>query len=82
MFSDFQLADQWFVAMDAGGEQDFSFTEGVSLSVTCADQVEIDRVWSALSAVPESEQCGWCKDRFGVSWMVVTTAASEAKQAA
>ena len=77
MFSDFQLADQWFVAMDAGGEQDFSFTEGVSLSVTCADQVEIDRVWSALSAVPESEQCGWCKDRFGVSWQVVPEGMAE-----
>lgn len=71
MFSDFLLADEWFAAMDSGVEQDVSFTEGVSLAVACADQAEIDRLWAALSAVPESEQCGWCKDRFGVSWQVV-----------
>ncbi|WP_111718954.1 VOC family protein [Homoserinimonas sp. OAct 916] len=71
MFSDFTLAGQWFAAMDSRVEQSFSFTEGVSLVVTCADQDEIDRLWAALSEVPEAEQCGWCKDRFGVSWQIV-----------
>lgn len=71
MFGDFMLAGQWFAAMDAPGEHDFGFNEAVSLSVTCKDQAEIDRLWDALSAVPESEQCGWCKDKYGVSWQIV-----------
>lgn len=71
MFSDLRLAGQWFVAMDAGAEQDFTFTEAISLVIACRDQDEIDRYWAALSAVPEAEQCGWCKDRFGVSWQIV-----------
>lgn len=71
MFCDFALADQWFAAMDSATEQDFSFTEGVSFVVECADQAEIDHFWAALSTVPEAEQCGWCKDRFGVSWQIV-----------
>lgn len=71
MFSDFTLDQQWFVAMDSAVEQDHTFTEGLSLLVACEDQAEIDYYWEALSAVPEAEQCGWCKDRFGVSWQIV-----------
>ena len=71
MFADFKLNGQWFAAMDSGVEQDFSFNEAVSLSIACHDQAEIDYFWEKLSAVPESEQCGWCKDQFGVSWQVV-----------
>ncbi|WP_132991651.1 VOC family protein [Gordonia zhaorongruii] len=71
MFADFQMAGQWFVAMDSGVEQPSSFTPGVSLQIDCDDQAEIDRLWDALSANPEAEQCGWCADRFGVSWQVV-----------
>lgn len=71
MFSDFTLDGQWFVANDAGVEQDFTFTEGISLLVACEDQDEIDRYWETLSAVPEAEVCGWCKDQFGVSWQIV-----------
>lgn len=70
MYSDFRLNDQWFSAMDSGVEQSFSFTHGVSLMVNCKDQGEIDRLWAELSAVPEAEQCGWCVDRFGVSWQI------------
>lgn len=70
MYSDFTLEDQWFSAMDSGVEQDFSFTPGVSLMVNCKDQQEIDRLWEALSVVPEAEQCGWCMDQFGVSWQI------------
>lgn len=71
MFSDFRIGDQWLVAMDSGVEQPFTFSPGVSLSVQCADQAEIDRLWDALSAVPEAEQCGWLVDRAGVSWQIV-----------
>jgi predicted 3-demethylubiquinone-9 3-methyltransferase (glyoxalase superfamily) len=71
MFGEFQIAGQYFSMMDSGREQDFTFTPGVSLEVRCADQAEIDRLWDALSAVPEAEQCGWLTDRYGVSWQIV-----------
>jgi predicted 3-demethylubiquinone-9 3-methyltransferase (glyoxalase superfamily) len=58
-----------FVCLDGGPL--FPFTEAVSFVVECADQAEIDRYWAALSHVPEAEQCGWCKDRFGVSWQII-----------
>lgn len=70
-FGEFRIGDQWFVGNDMGYDHGFGFTEGVSLEFRCADQDEIDRIWSALSAVPEAEQCGWLKDRYGVSWQVV-----------
>ena len=71
MFADFMLTNQWFAAMDSGVEQNFAFNEAVSLAVACKDQVEIDYFWEKLSYVPEAEQCGWCKDRFGLSWQIV-----------
>ncbi|SDB97374.1 VOC family protein [Shouchella lonarensis] len=71
MFADFMLADQWFAAMDSGVEQHFTFNEAVSLSVSCKDQTEIDSFWEKLSSVSEAEQCGWCKDRYGLSWQIV-----------
>ena len=71
MFADFMLTNQWFAAMDSGVEQNFAFNEAVSLAVACRDQVEIDYFWEKLSYVPEAEQCGWCKDRFGLSWQIV-----------
>lgn len=71
MFSEFTLGGQWFTAMDSAVEQDFTFTEGVSLSIACKNQDEIDYYWDALSRVPESEVCGWCKDEFGISWQIV-----------
>ena len=49
----------------------FKFNESVSFIVTCDTQEEIDYYWSKLSAVPESEQCGWLKDKFGLSWQIV-----------
>lgn len=71
MFSDFTLNGQCFAAMDSAVAQPFSFSPGISIEVQCEDQAEIDRLWEALSAVPEAEQCGWLQDKFGVSWQVV-----------
>lgn len=77
MFTDFKLEGQWFAAMDGGGKHDFDFNEAVSLIVNCEDQKEIDYYWGKLSAVPEAEQCGWLKDKYGVSWQIVPTAMNE-----
>ena len=71
MFTDFTLRGTWMAAMDSGAFHDFTFTPGVSMIVSCRDQEEIDRYWTGLSAVPEAERCGWCVDRWGVSWQVV-----------
>jgi predicted 3-demethylubiquinone-9 3-methyltransferase (glyoxalase superfamily) len=64
-------------AMDSAHDHEFGFNEAVSLMVRCESQDEIDRYWNALSAVPEAEQCGWLKDRFGVSWQIVPAALQE-----
>ena len=66
---EFTLNGSPFGCLDGGPE--FAFNESISFVIGCADQAEIDHYWHALSAVPESEACGWCKDRFGVSWQVV-----------
>ena len=71
MFTDFTLRGTWIAATDSGTFHDFTFTPGVSMIVSCRDQEEIDRYWAGLSAVPEAERCGWCVDRWGVSWQVV-----------
>lgn len=65
----FQIEGQDFIALNGGPI--FKFTEAISFVVTCKDQSEIDYYWEKLSAVPEAEQCGWCKDKFGVSWQIV-----------
>ena len=67
MFSDFQLEGQWFVAMDSGYPHAFQFNEAVSLMVNCDTQEEVDRLWEILSYDPEAAQCGWLKDRYGLS---------------
>lgn len=69
-FGDAMLEGQWFAAMDSNMPQDFTFNEAVSLLINCDTQEEIDYYWQKLSAVPEAEQCGWLKDKFGVSWQV------------
>ncbi|WP_119717959.1 VOC family protein [Cognatilysobacter tabacisoli] len=74
MYSDFRLDQTWFAAMDSGAMHPFGFNEAVSFVVTCRDQAEIDRHWARLSSVPEAEQCGWCKDRYGLSWQVTALA--------
>jgi predicted 3-demethylubiquinone-9 3-methyltransferase (glyoxalase superfamily) len=66
---DFELGGNHFTAINAGPE--FKFNESVSFSIACEDQDEIDYYWEKLSFFPESEQCGWCKDKYGLSWQVV-----------
>jgi predicted 3-demethylubiquinone-9 3-methyltransferase (glyoxalase superfamily) len=65
----FELAGQRFMALDGGPV--FNFNESTSFYVECEDQKEVDYFWNKLSAVPESEQCGWCKDKFGLSWQII-----------
>ncbi|WP_353719976.1 VOC family protein [Dyadobacter sp. 676] len=77
MFADFQLADSWFAAMDSAHEHKFAFNEAVSLLVNCEDQAEMDRYTDRMSAVPHAEQCGWIKDKFGVSWQISPIALEE-----
>lgn len=71
LLSDFRVGNTWFSALDASSGPGSPFNESVSFVVLCDDQEEVDRYWASLSAVPEAEACGWCKDRFGVSWQVV-----------
>lgn len=66
---EFELLGTRFVAINAGPE--FTLSEAVSFAVPCKDQDEIDYYWERLSAYPENEQCGWCKDTFGLSWQIV-----------
>jgi predicted 3-demethylubiquinone-9 3-methyltransferase (glyoxalase superfamily) len=73
----FKLSGYTFTAMDSGFDHSFTFTEAVSFIVNCSSQAEIDRLWVELSAHPEAEQCGWLKDRFGVSWQIVPSALPE-----
>ena len=65
----FELNGQRFMALDGGPI--FKFNEAVSFHVECEDQDEVDYFWKRLSAVPEAEQCGWLKDKFGLSWQIV-----------
>jgi predicted 3-demethylubiquinone-9 3-methyltransferase (glyoxalase superfamily) len=80
MFADFMLENQWFVAMDSAQRHDFQFNEAISLIIPCENQGEIDFFWEKLSAVTEAEQCGWVKDKYGVSWQVWPTILGELMQ--
>jgi predicted 3-demethylubiquinone-9 3-methyltransferase (glyoxalase superfamily) len=66
------LAGQRFMALDGGPI--FKFNEAISFSVECEDQAEVDYFWDKFSAVPEAEQCGWLKDKYGLSWQIVPKA--------
>ena len=77
MFADFMLENQWFAAMDSAHEHHFAFNEAISFLVDCDTQEEIDYYWERLSAVPEAEQCGWLKDKFGLSWQISSAALQE-----
>jgi predicted 3-demethylubiquinone-9 3-methyltransferase (glyoxalase superfamily) len=72
---EFTLAGQQFMAINAGPLDPFN--HAISFLVNCADQAEVDRLWEALSAGGTVEQCGWLKDRYGLSWQIVPTALGE-----
>jgi predicted 3-demethylubiquinone-9 3-methyltransferase (glyoxalase superfamily) len=71
----FQLNGQPFMAISAGPL--FKFNESISFMVPCDTQSDIDYYWQKLSAVPSAEQCGWLKDKFGLSWQIVPSALGE-----
>lgn len=74
----FTLNGQEFMAMDAGDYPGFTFTDGISLFVSCENQEEVDYYWDALTSDGgEPGQCGWLKDKFGVSWQVIPTRLGE-----
>jgi predicted 3-demethylubiquinone-9 3-methyltransferase (glyoxalase superfamily) len=73
----FTLEGQEFAGMDSALQHNFSFNEAISLMVHCETQEEIDCYWKRLSANPKAEQCGWLKDKYGLSWQVVPNAMDE-----
>ena len=71
--AEFTLLGQALLASENTYQHEFGFNEAVSLQVMCDTQEQIDAYWEALSAIPEAENCGWVKDRWGVSWQIVPT---------
>ncbi|MNK82651.1 3-demethylubiquinone-9 3-methyltransferase [compost metagenome] len=74
LYSEFTLGGQTFSLMEGDGKHDWAFTNGNSLVVNCESQKEIDLYWDKLSAGGTVEECGWLKDKFGVSWQIVPAA--------
>src|SRR5262245_48190348 len=72
MSVNFQLEGQEFIALNGGPA--FKFTEAISLLVSCVDQREVDDLWERLTADGSPSQCGWLKDRYGLSWQITPTA--------
>lgn len=72
-----ELEGESFAVMDSAYAHNFSFNEAISFMVHCYTQQEIDYFWSKLSADPKAEQCGWLKDKFGLSWQIVLTVMDE-----
>jgi predicted 3-demethylubiquinone-9 3-methyltransferase (glyoxalase superfamily) len=72
---EFTLAGRRFMALNGGMR--FEYTHAISFAVDCANQAEVDRLWSALSDGGAVERCGWLKDRYGVSWQIVPTVLTE-----
>ncbi|MFG1709623.1 VOC family protein [Nonomuraea sp. M3C6] len=75
MMVSFELAGQRFLALNGGPE--FTFTEAISLYVDCASQEEVDELWAKLTEGGEESQCGWLKDRWGLSWQIIPKALPE-----
>jgi predicted 3-demethylubiquinone-9 3-methyltransferase (glyoxalase superfamily) len=78
MTATFQLEGQEFIALNGGPE--FKFNEAISFFVNCETQEEVDRLWDKLSEGGEKGQCGWLKDKYGVSWQIVPTALGQMLQ--
>ncbi|HVO76011.1 MAG TPA: VOC family protein [Ignavibacteriaceae bacterium] len=77
MYEDFTIEGNKFAAMESAHQHNFNFNEAVSFVVNCENQEELDYYWKKLSAVPQSEMCGWLKDKYGVSWQIVPTVLSK-----
>src|SRR6202162_42878 len=75
MTVEFQLDGQSFVALNGGPH--FKFTEAISFVVNCETQQEVDEFWEKLSAGGKEVQCGWLKDKYGLSWQIVPTILSQ-----
>jgi predicted 3-demethylubiquinone-9 3-methyltransferase (glyoxalase superfamily) len=75
MIASFQLDGQEFVALNGGPQ--FKFTEAISFVVNCESQEEVDEFWNKLTDGGQESQCGWLKDKFGLSWQIVPTILSE-----
>jgi predicted 3-demethylubiquinone-9 3-methyltransferase (glyoxalase superfamily) len=78
MTATFQLEGQEFIALNGGPE--LKFTEAISFFVNCETQQEVDELWAKLSDGGEEGQCGWLKDKYGLSWQIVPTASGEMLQ--
>jgi predicted 3-demethylubiquinone-9 3-methyltransferase (glyoxalase superfamily) len=76
----FTLEGKEFAAMDSAWAHQFTFNEAISFIVHCETQEQIDHYWGKLSADPSAEQCGWLKDKYGLSWQIVPTAMAEMLQ--
>ncbi len=77
MTVEFELGGMTFVALNGGPVPGFKFSPATSFVVNCETQEEIDNLWGKLSAVPEAEQCGWCTDKYGITWQIVPTILDE-----
>jgi len=77
MTVEFEVEGMTFVGLNGGPIEGFTFSPATSFVVNCETQEEIDYLWEKLSAVPEAEQCGWCKDKFGITWQIVPTVLNE-----
>ena len=75
MMANFKLNGQDFMVLNGGPE--FTFSEAISFFVSCETQAEVDYYWDRLSEGGETQQCGWLKDKFGLSWQIVPTALGE-----
>ncbi len=76
-YAHFSIFGQEFRAMDSAHEHNFAFNEAISFIVPCDTQEEIDYFWGKLSADPKAEQCGWLKDKYGLSWQITPAAMQE-----
>ena len=75
--AEFTLEGQKFAAMDSARVHNFTFSEAISFMVHCDTQEEVDYYWDKLSADPKAEECGWLRDKYGVSWQIVSAAMQE-----
>lgn len=76
-YSSFLLSNQLFVAMESNMGHKFEIGGAISFTIDCDDQAEVDYFWERLSHTPDAEQCGWAKDKFGVSWQIVPSKVME-----